>query len=86
MRILVIVLCLAGAAAAATMVRYGSLQPCDWLDQDAAEETGLPRVVAQAQIRAAFLLEGIADPTHKDCLTAWWDLKADGAAAAAQQD
>ena len=86
MRVLVILLCLAGAAAAATMVRYGSLQPCDWLDQDAAKETGLPRVVAQAQIRAAFLLEGIADPTPGDCLTAWWDLKADGATAAAQQD
>ena len=86
MRVLVIVLVLAGAAAVATMVRYGSLLPCDWLDHDTAKETGLPRVVAQAQVRAAFLLEGITDPTPGECLTAWWDLKADGATTAAQQD
>jgi len=82
MKMLVLVLVLAGAAAGATMVRYGSLHPCAWLDHDTAEATGLPRLVAQAQVRAQFLLEGITDPTPGECLTAWWDLKASDAKAA----
>lgn len=86
MKLLVLVLGLAGAAAVATLVRYGSLEPCDWLDQDTAKETGLPRVVAQARVRAAFLLDGITDPTSGECLTAWWDLKANGAAAVTSKE
>ena len=81
---MVLVLALVGAAAVATMVRYGSLQPCDWLEHDTAAQSGLPRMVAQAQLRAAFLLDGITSPTPGECLTAWWDLKADGAVAAAE--
>ena len=84
MKILILPLALVGAAVIATMVRYGSLQPCDWLDQDAAAQSGLPRLVAEAQVRAAFLLDGITDPTAGECLTAWWDLKANGAIAAAE--
>ncbi len=82
MKVLVLILGLAGAAAVATVVRYGSLDPCAWLDHDTAELTGLPRLVAQAQVRAAFLLDGITDPTPGECLTAWWDLKANDAKAA----
>lgn len=84
MKVVFLIVVLVGAAAVATLVRYGSLQPCDWLDHDTAQESGLPRLVAQAQVRAAFLLEGITDPTPGECLTAWWDLKANGAAAAKQ--
>ena len=82
MKLLVLVLGLLGAAGAATLVRYGSLHPCDWLDRDAAGLSGLPDMLARARVRADFLLEGIAEPTPGDCLTAWWDLKADDAAAA----
>ncbi len=82
MKILVLVLALLGAAGIATVVRYGSLDPCVWLDNDTASASDLPRLVAQAQVRAMFLLDGIADPTPGDCLTAWWDLKANGATAA----
>jgi len=82
MKILVVVLALLGAAGIATVVRYGSLDPCDWLDMDTASEHDLPRLVAQARVRASFLLDGIANPTPGDCLTAWWDLKANGAANA----
>ena len=82
MKILVIVLALLGAAGIATLVRYGSLDPCVWLDRDTASASDLPDLVAQAQVRAKFLLDGITTPTAGDCLIAWWDLKANGAAAA----
>ena len=82
MKILVLVLALVGAAGIATVVRYGSVHPCVWLDQDTASETGLPDLLAQARVRAAFLLDGITEPSAANCLTAWWDLKANGAKAA----
>jgi len=84
MKFVFLIVALVAAESVATLVRYGSLQPCDWLDHDTAQEAGLPRLVAQAQVRAAFLLEGITNPTPGECLTAWWDLKANGAAAAKQ--
>lgn len=82
MKILILLLALLVAAGTATVVRYGSLDPCAWLDHDSAKASGLPRLVAQAQVRAQFLLDGITSPTPGECLTAWWDLKANGAAAA----
>jgi hypothetical protein len=84
MKILVLVLALLGAAGVATYVRYGSFDPCVWLDIDTASASDLPRLVAQAQVRASFLLDGITSPTPGDCLTVWWDLKANGAATATE--
>jgi len=77
----VIALALAVAASVATYARYRSLIPCDWLESDMMRETGLPRLVAQARISAAFLLDGITEPDPGQCLRAWWELKAEGAAA-----
>jgi hypothetical protein len=66
------------AASAATYVQYQSLHPCDWMEQDLAEQSGFPRLVVEARIRAAFLLDGITDPGPYDCLTEWWALRQDG--------
>jgi hypothetical protein len=38
----------------------------------------MPRVVAQARIRAGFMLRGIVEPTSRECLEDWWRLKAEG--------
>ena len=40
--------------------------------------SGLPPVVAQAQIRATFMVNGIVEPDAYDCLRHWWRFKADG--------
>ena len=69
------------AAATATFARYESFDPCVWLEHDLAEQTGLPRMVAQAQIQAEFFVEGVTNPSAKQCLFAWWDVRADGARA-----
>ena len=79
MRVLVIILFLAGAAVAATYFRYESLHPCDWMEHDLAEETGLPRVAAKVQMMAMFALEGNTKPNAQDCVQAWWDLRINGA-------
>lgn len=79
MKVLVVILLLAGAAVAATFFRYESLHPCDWMEHDLAEETGLPRVAAQVQMRAMFALDGISKPNAQDCVQAWWKLRIDGA-------
>lgn len=72
---------LIAAAVAATFWRYGSLDPCTWLERDTVKKTGLPQLVAQARIRAEFLLDGITAPDAGQCLTAWWDLRAEDASA-----
>jgi hypothetical protein len=38
----------------------------------------MPKVVAQARIRAGFMLRGIVEPTSRECLDDWWQLKAEG--------
>ena len=81
MRYLGLALALIVAAVAATFWRYGSLNPCDWLERDTAQASGLPYLVAQARIRAEFLLDGITEPDGGQCLTAWWDLRAETATA-----
>ena len=82
MKSLGLALALIVAAVAATFWRYGSLDPCSWLERDTVQTTGLPQLVAQARIRAEFLLDGVTEPGSGQCLTAWWDLRANGAAAA----
>lgn len=64
------------AAVIATFVRYQSLYPCDWLKHDTAARLGVPPLVAEAKVRADFLVKGVTDPTAGQCLTAWWDFKA----------
>ncbi|MEM7227073.1 MAG: hypothetical protein AAF495_29165 [Pseudomonadota bacterium] len=66
------------AATVATYVRYQSLSPCDWMQQDMVEESELPAVVVQTRIAAAFLLDGIIEPTPMECLNAWWRYRVDG--------
>lgn len=82
MKYLGLALALTAAAAGATLWRYGSLDPCAWLERDTARSTGLPDMIAQARIRAQFLLDGIVEPDAGQCLTAWWDLRAEDAGAA----
>ena len=68
---------LALAAGIATYLRYGSFDPCDWMEQDLAERSGSPRLVARAQIQARFLLDGISDPDLRQCTLAWWEARAE---------
>jgi len=78
MKFILILVILLGAAATATYVRYNSFDPCIWMEQDLAEESGQPILVVRARIRAGFLLQGIVSPTAQDCLLEWWKLRRDG--------
>ncbi len=78
MRYLGIAVALVVAAAIATLARYESLDPCDWLEQDMARSLGVPPFMAQARIRATFMFRGIVEPDTYECLDAWWHLKAEG--------
>ena len=69
---------LAVAAVIATFARYESIDPCEWLEQDMTRALGMPRVVAQARIRAGFMFRGIVEPTSGECLKEWWRLKSEG--------
>lgn len=69
---------LVAAASVATLARYESFRPCDWLEQDTARALGVPSLVAQTKIRAGFMLKGITAPSAYDCLTDWWRQKANG--------
>ncbi len=82
MKYALIAIALFGAASAATYVRYESLDPCDWMVHDLARKSNLPRFIIEAKVRADFMLEGITDPSPYECLSAWWKLRADDAAAA----
>jgi len=79
MKYALIAMGLAVAASAATYARYESLDPCDWMARDMVQQSGLPLFIIEAQIRAAFLLDGITDPTPYECLSEWWKVRADGA-------
>ena len=77
-RFVVIVAGLLIVAAIATFARYESLHPCDWMEHDLAAESNLPQVAVELQISAAFLLEGIIEPSAGDCLVKWWDWRREG--------
>jgi len=68
---------LAIAASTATYVRYQSFDPCQWMARDLANESHQPGAVIEARIRAAFLLDGIVNPTPVECIQAWWKFRAD---------
>jgi hypothetical protein len=78
MRYALLLIGLAAAAAVATYARYESLDPCDWMEQDLAQQSSLPLIVVRARIRAEFLIEGITDPTPYDCVSEWWKIRAEG--------
>jgi hypothetical protein len=42
-----------------------------------ADRSGSPRIVARATIHAQFLLDGITEPTFRDCLRVWWKFRTD---------
>ena len=73
MRMALVTLGVLVAAAAATLVRYGSLDPCVWLETDQIEDSILAPALVRAKIRAAFVIDGITDPGPLDCLVKWWD-------------
>ncbi len=79
MRYALLVIGLAVAATIATYVRYDSLDPCVWMERDMVRQSGLPQLVVRARIRAEFLLEGITEPSARDCLPRWWEVRAEGA-------
>ena len=78
MKAVAVVAFLALAAMGATYWRYQSLHPCDWMERDLVRSSDLPQVVVAMQIRAEFLLEGIASPNAYQCLLKWWELRRDG--------
>ncbi len=77
MKIAVVVGALVPTVVTATYFWYGSLDPCDWTEQDMADRSGSPRIVARAAIHAKFLLDGITEPTSRDCLRGWWNFTTD---------
>jgi len=79
MKYALIAMTLIVAASAATYARYDSLDPCDWMARDMAQESGLPVFIIEARIRAEFLLDGITEPSSYECLSAWWKHRAEGA-------
>lgn len=83
MKILIVLVLLVAAAVSATWVRYASFDPCVWTEQDMVADSSLPALIVTARIRAALLLDGVTEPTPKQCLYAWWqhrfeDAKANG--------
>jgi len=66
----------------ATLIRYQSLDPCDWLARDMADKEGLTVAMAEAKVRAGFLLGGIVQPDVDDCLLEWWAFRGNSAAGA----
>ena len=78
MKFMTVLTCIGIAAVVMTYIRYQSLDPCDWMEQDLAQQTELPRLVVQGRIRAGFLLDGIVDPDSLDCVLAWCEYRADG--------
>ena len=79
MRYALLVVGLALAAPIATYVRYESLDPCDWMERDMARQSGLPLLVVRTRLRAEFLLEGITEPSATECLSRWWEIRAEAA-------
>ncbi len=79
MKYALILMALAVAASAATYARYESLDPCDWMVRDMAQESELPQFIIEARVRAKFLLDGITDPSPYECLSEWWKVRAEGA-------
>lgn len=65
------------AASGATYYRYGTFDPCDWMEQDLAKQSGLPRLVAKAKVRAELLIDGVTQPDFGQCTLAWWKFRAD---------
>ncbi len=59
----------------ATLSRYQSLDPCDWLINDVAAAYHVTPNMAEAKIRAGFLLDGVIQPDATDCLTEWWSFR-----------
>ena len=62
------------AAVGATIFRYGSLDPCVWLEKDMAAASSLPLIAVQAQLTLKLGLE----PSAYECLDAWWTVRTDG--------
>ena len=65
------------AASAATYIQYQSFNPCVWMEQDIAADTGLPRFAAKARIQTQFLIEGVTRPDAGQCVMAWWEFRAE---------
>jgi hypothetical protein len=64
-------------ASGATFGRYGNFDPCDWTAQDQSEATAVPKIVWEGNLKAKFLVKGIAQPSFSDCMLAWWESRAD---------
>lgn len=71
MKYAVLLFVLALAAAGATLFRYGSLDPCVWMETDLAEQP----ILVQAEIRARLLVDNLNNPATQDCLTTWWEIR-----------
>ena len=65
------------AASVATYYRYGTFDPCDWMEQDLAAHSSMPRIVAKAKVRGELLIDGITQPSFGQCTMAWWKFRAD---------
>ncbi len=85
MKFLIVLVLLAGAAVSATWVRYHSFDPCVWTEQDMLADSSLPALIVKARIKAAFLLDGVTEPTPKQCLYAWWQHRFEDAKAAGKK-
>ena len=57
------------------LLRYGSLDPCDWLRHDVAAKSGLPRIMVEALMKAQ--LEG-SQMSGGQCFEGWVRLHTEG--------
>ncbi len=74
MKYAILALILVIAAVGATIFRYGSLDPCVWLEKDMAAASSLPLIAVEAQITLKLGL----DPAPYECLDAWWAVRTEG--------
>ena len=86
MKFLIVLVVLVAGAVGATWMRYERFDPCVWMHQDMVAESSLPALIVTARIKAAFLLDGVTEPTPKQCLYAWWKHRFEGARASGKSD
>jgi len=75
----IIILIISLGAILATWAKYQSLDPCEWLHRDISQKINLPILMIKAQVKAGFLLHGIASPSAGQCIYAWWKYRFENA-------
>lgn len=75
LKTLIVLALLVVVGGGATWVRYKSFDPCAWMQKEIGESFALSDLIVSARIKATFLLNGVTDPTLKQCLYTWWNYR-----------